>query len=150
MFWFELRKSVFFFYKSFLELSISVQGSISSTCLRAALRSEISKAQDDSQVISRIKVDWLDVMLYFSQFALYAVRSSLIKLTQDVRFVKDKNAPPKKFIISINIIVGRLCTRFLGYQLPLPLLQQQHNISRISGVTLNICRYSYLDSSPIR
>ena len=46
------------------------------------LRLQISKVQKDRQVISRKKVNQLVVLLYFSQFALYAVHSSLMKLTQ--------------------------------------------------------------------
>ena len=41
---------------------------------------KIPKAQKDSQVISRKKVDQLVELLYFSGFAIYAVRSSLMKL----------------------------------------------------------------------
>ena len=45
------------------------------------LRTQILKAQKDSEVISTKKVDQLIVLLYLSRFALYAVRSSLMKLT---------------------------------------------------------------------
>ena len=49
------------------------------------LHLQIPKSQKDSQVISRKKVDQLVVLLYFSRFALYAVRSSLMKLTRTVK-----------------------------------------------------------------
>ena len=42
--------------------------------------SQIPKAQKDSQVSSRKKVEWLVELLYFSGFVLYAVPSTLVKL----------------------------------------------------------------------
>jgi len=48
------------------------------------LLSQIPKAKKDSQVISRKKVDQLVALLYISKFTLYAVHSSLMKLTPGV------------------------------------------------------------------
>ena len=45
------------------------------------LLAKITKGQKDSQVMSSQKVDQLVVLQYFSRFVLYAVRSSLMKLT---------------------------------------------------------------------
>ena len=48
------------------------------------LHLQITKVQKDSQVIGRQKVDQVVVLLYFSWFALHAVRSSLMKLTWSI------------------------------------------------------------------
>ena len=59
------------------------------------LRSQIPKVQKNSPVIRRKKVDQLVELLYFGGFALYAVRSRLMKLTLNVKKLRPLNF--KKF-----------------------------------------------------
>ena len=62
------------------------------------LCAQIPKAQKDSQVISRKKVDRLVKLLYFGRFALYAVHLSLIKLTPALSL-----RPPLTLSLSLSL-----------------------------------------------
>ena len=77
------------------------------------LRAQIPKAQKDSQVIRRKKVNPLVEMLYFSGFELYTVLINMMKLTRGVNFTK-LCAPIKKLPVqSIVKKQAKICASFV-------------------------------------
>ena len=66
--------------------------------------SRIQNCKKESQVVSRKKVDQLVELLYFGGFALYAVHSSLIKLTpgEEVQLSTRQKQEPNTYFFKQN------------------------------------------------
>ena len=81
--------------------SFSSSGQFHQHAYAQLFHAQIPKAQKDSQVFRRNKVDCLLVLLYFSGFALYTVHSSLVKLT---------SGRPSEHRVQSVISTRRTCT----------------------------------------